>query len=158
MKRYKPHSNKQQALLPFIKVHGETRGWSTESAEPTLDPGEMTASASDLLKQPPPPLQSIGQAFPAKIAAPPSEQLLRSPQVLAWVLREAAGRCECCGNPTPFKRADGDPNLEVHHLRWLANDGRDTVPNAVAVCRTCHRLLHDAAEGGDAVGRLYASF
>lgn len=156
VKGYKPHSNKQQALLPFITAQGEARGWSAEKAEPTADPDELAAAASELLKRPPSPVPPAGQTTPAKTAAPPSERFLRSPQIVAWVLRDAAGMCECCGSPAPFKRANGEPYLEVHHVRRLADGGTDTVQNAVAVCPNCHRLLHYAAEARDTVERLYS--
>lgn len=67
---------------------------------------------------------------------------VRNAQVKAWVLERANGTCEACDQPAPFIGADGFPFLEVHHLRKLADDGSDTVTNAVAVCPNCHRRLH----------------
>ena len=72
------------------------------------------------------------------------QDFARSPAVVAEVLRIAAGRCELCECAAPFLRADGSPYLEVHHVRTLAEGGADTVDNAVALCPTCHRLLHHA--------------
>jgi 5-methylcytosine-specific restriction protein A len=66
----------------------------------------------------------------------------RDPKVKAWVLQQAEGVCECCGSPAPFKTASGEPYLEVHHLRRLADGGSDTISNAVALCPNCHRELH----------------
>lgn len=45
----------------------------------------------------------------------------RDPKVKAWVLKEAAGICESCGSDAPFTTAEGEPFLEVHHLRRLAD-------------------------------------
>ncbi|MBY4674921.1 HNH endonuclease [Burkholderia multivorans] len=67
---------------------------------------------------------------------------VRDPKVKAWVLERANGTCEACDQPAPFLGADDFPFLEVHHLRKLADDGSDTVTNAVAVCPNCHRRLH----------------
>lgn len=67
---------------------------------------------------------------------------LRDPKVKAWVLKEAAGLCECCNSEAPFITAEGEPFLEVHHLRRLADRGSDTVTNVVALCPNCHRGLH----------------
>lgn len=71
-----------------------------------------------------------------------STQYIRDPKVVAWVLQEANGNCECCGSLAPFCKPSGDPYLEVHHLRRLADGGSDTPSNAVAICPNCHRELH----------------
>lgn len=67
---------------------------------------------------------------------------VRDPEVIAWVLQQAAGLCECCGLPAPFKGSDGQPFLEVHHVRPLGERGPDTTDNAVACCPNCHRQMH----------------
>lgn len=55
----------------------------------------------------------------------------------------ANGYCEGCENPAPFIRpSDGTPYLEVHHIVPLAEDGEDTVENAIALCPNCHREVH----------------
>jgi 5-methylcytosine-specific restriction endonuclease McrA len=67
----------------------------------------------------------------------------RDPEVKAWVLQTAQGRCEQCGRQGPFKKTrTGRRYLEVHHVVQLADDGPDTPENAVAVCPNCHRHLH----------------
>jgi len=69
-------------------------------------------------------------------------RFIRDPNVIAWVLVMAAGVCEACDEPAPFVRDDGEPYLEVHHVRPLAEGGPDSADNAIAVCPTCHRRLH----------------
>jgi 5-methylcytosine-specific restriction protein A len=71
-----------------------------------------------------------------------SDRYVRDPEVIAWVLEEAVGNCEHCGNPAPFKRSDGEAFLEVHHVRPLGEGGPDTIENAAACCPNCHRRLH----------------
>lgn len=78
-------------------------------------------------------------------------RISRSLAVMAWVIKEAAGRCEVCSKPAPFEREDGTPFLEVHHLFRLADGGPDTVENAVAVCPNCHRHFHQGADSGELV-------
>lgn len=79
---------------------------------------------------------------PVKVAVA-SYVYTRNPDVVAEVLLRAAGVCECCGKPAPFMRKkDGTPYLEVHHKQQLAEDGDDTVENAIAVCPNCHRQKH----------------
>lgn len=70
----------------------------------------------------------------------------RDPKVKAWVLREAGGKCESCDHEAPFITATGEPFLEAHHLRTLAENGSDTVSNTVALCPNCHRALHYGAQ------------
>jgi 5-methylcytosine-specific restriction protein A len=73
-----------------------------------------------------------------------SDRYIRDPEVIAWVLEEAAGSCENCGSPAPFKRVGGEGFLEVHHVRPLGEGGPDIVENAAACCPNCHRRLHHA--------------
>lgn len=67
----------------------------------------------------------------------------RNPDVIAEVLLRANGTCEECRERAPFARkSDGSPYLEVHHKVRLADNGDDTVENAVAICPNCHRQAH----------------
>ena len=67
----------------------------------------------------------------------------RNPDVVAEVLTQANGICADCNKPAPFrKRSNGDPYLEVHHIKRLVDGGEDTVKNAKAVCPNCHRKAH----------------
>jgi 5-methylcytosine-specific restriction protein A len=67
----------------------------------------------------------------------------RNPDVVAEVLERANGHCEYCECPAPFIRVkDGSPYLEVHHITQLADDGDDSVENAIALCPNCHRKIH----------------
>ncbi len=56
----------------------------------------------------------------------------RSPVVKAYVLKRA----------TPFNKKNGEPYLEVHHVKQLADGGYDTIENTVALCPNCHRKMH----------------
>ncbi len=66
----------------------------------------------------------------------------RDPNVVNYTLKRANGVCELCEQPAPFKKKNGGPYLEVHHVVQLANDGDDTIENAVALCPNCHRRMH----------------
>ncbi len=68
---------------------------------------------------------------------------VRNPDVVAEVLSRAKGICEKCHAPAPFlRKSDGTPYLEVHHIIPLAEDGEDTVENAIGLCPNCHRQQH----------------
>ncbi|MBQ0131186.1 MAG: HNH endonuclease [Comamonas sp.] len=67
----------------------------------------------------------------------------RNPDVVAEVLCQAGGHCQCCGKTAPFlRKSDGSPYLEVHHRVPLAIGGEDSVANAIALCPNCHREAH----------------
>jgi hypothetical protein len=69
---------------------------------------------------------------------------VRNPLVVAERLYLANGKCEECNNPAPFfRKRNGMPYLEVHHIRPLSKGGRDVVSNTKAVCPNCHCKIHD---------------
>jgi hypothetical protein len=79
---------------------------------------------------------------PRKVSVQASA-FVRNPDVVAEVLDRAVGRCERCKSPAPFRRVStGEPYLEVHHRLPLAQNGDDTVENAIALCPNCHRKSH----------------
>ncbi|USE35009.1 HNH endonuclease [Endozoicomonas sp. SCSIO W0465] len=72
-----------------------------------------------------------------------SVSYLRNPDAIAEVLKRANGKCEDCRQDAPFiRRKDNTPYLEVHHKKRLADDGEDSVENAMALCPNCHRKAH----------------
>jgi 5-methylcytosine-specific restriction protein A len=66
----------------------------------------------------------------------------RDPNVVNYTLKRSNGLCELCKLPAPFKKKNGEPYLEVHHVKQLADGGDDTIENAVALCPNCHRRMH----------------
>lgn len=81
-------------------------------------------------------------------------EYIRDEKVKDWVLKNAKGICEKCDNEGPFIDGDGRLYLEVHHVIQLANGGRDTVNNTVAVCPNCHRALHHSRDKDKDVNSL----
>lgn len=96
----------------------------------------------------------VGNKTPPKKTTQ-TTSVVRDPEVKAYVLQEAKGVCECCRNPAPFMQVDGLPFLEVHHLKYLANSGSDTVENAAALCPNCHRAMHYAVNKNALLEKLY---
>jgi 5-methylcytosine-specific restriction protein A len=66
----------------------------------------------------------------------------RSVSVATYVLARASGVCEHCEKPAPFKRSNGTPYLEVHHIERLSDGGLDAPDHVVAICPSCHRRAH----------------
>lgn len=68
---------------------------------------------------------------------------VRNPDVVAEALLRAKGICEGCQRPAPFfRKSDGSPYLEVHHVKRLIDGGEDVLENVKALCPNCHRKAH----------------
>ena len=67
----------------------------------------------------------------------------RDPYLKEMVKRIAEGKCQYCGNDAPFIDNNGQPYLEEHHVKRLADGGSDTIDNVVAICPNCHRRVHN---------------
>lgn len=118
-------------------------------ATPAYEADVMALLADPLLSMP------VGEPAPSSTVRQVTDYT-RDAKVKAWVLRNANGRCECCGSAAPFRTIEGFPYLEVHHVRTLADGGPDTTDNTVALCPNCHRHLH-LGEDADALrSQLYA--
>ncbi|GEK72227.1 MULTISPECIES: HNH endonuclease [Halomonas] len=94
-----------------------------------------------------------GRQSPGKISVS-ATVYERDPDVVACVLTQADGVCECCDSPAPFTREDGSLFLEVHHLKRLADGGPDIVENAIGLCPNCHRELHAGLGKHELAARL----
>ena len=66
----------------------------------------------------------------------------RDENVAAYAKRRAQGVCELCEQSAPFRKKDGKPYLESHHIVWLSEGGGDSISNTVALCPNCHRKMH----------------
>ena len=78
-----------------------------------------------------------------------SETFERDEKVVRYALLRSNGYCELCDNPAPFKKKDGSPFLEVHHIDFLSNGGDDSIDNVSALCPNCHRKMHALAIQSD---------
>jgi 5-methylcytosine-specific restriction enzyme A len=83
----------------------------------------------------------LAPKIPRKVIAL-STAFKRNPDVIAFVLKRAKGKCELCGLDAPFQRLNDTPYLEIHHWITLAEGGEDAVNNAGALCPNCHKNAH----------------
>ena len=60
----------------------------------------------------------------------------------AYVKKAANGKCDLCKADAPFRTKEGEQYLECHHIVRLADNGPDSIDNAVALCPNCHRKMH----------------
>lgn len=107
---------------------------------PTADRLELDRRVSKLPKGA---TKAVGSRRPPQVSIVQTTYL-RDPSVVRAVLDSAAGKCDRCHTVAPFRKDDGTPFLEVHHVVMLSEGGPDTADNAVALCPNCHRLLHYA--------------
>jgi len=126
--------------------------------EPTADQKELNVRVARARrrirksKSPPPNGQKVAPRILGR-----TDRFVRDPEVIAWVLEKAAGICENCGKAAPFVKRDGEPFLEVHHVRPLGEGGPDTTDNAAACCPNCHRQLHFDVDKSDLRRKLIVS-
>lgn len=144
---YLPRKNVGNLKPRLISIINDVWNRGTVAEAPTADPEALETRVVASLEK----LKSAKRVPPpgttrVKRLATTQIRFVRDPEVIAWVLLRADGRCEACGEPAPFSRSDGTPFLEVHHLRPLAEGGPDTVSNALAACPNCHRRLHHAQD------------
>ena len=75
----------------------------------------------------------------------------RNPYLKEAVKRIADGKCQFCGKDAPFIDNYGEPYLEEHHVKRLADGGSDTIDNVVAICPNCHRRIHVLNDSEDEI-------
>lgn len=109
--------------------------------EPTPDNEELQQRTQRIRKTIDLNDKPTGQQTPQKVEHTTSIYY-RDPEVRAWVLEMANGKCEACDIDAPFVQFDGAPYLEVHHMIPLASGGPDTTENTIALCPNCHRKVH----------------
>jgi 5-methylcytosine-specific restriction enzyme A len=123
-------------------------------ALPTANPGLLDRLTKRLANKhfthPP-----AGQQYPEKVIQSGVVVYKRDPEVRAYVLGLAKGKCELCTQLAPFLDSTGAHFLEVHHVVRLARGGADTPANTVALCPNCHRRLHYSADALEATRKLY---
>jgi 5-methylcytosine-specific restriction endonuclease McrA len=133
--------------LDYLKSNGipkPTFGCSAckvSSLEPTTDAHQLQVSVASLIAKgftsaP------VGNRTPPRVTVASTTLVQRDPAVVTWVQTKANGKCELCSAAAPFQTNDGQPYLEVHHVKTLASGGPDTIDNTVALCPNCHRAMH----------------
>ena len=43
------------------------------------------------------------------------------------------------------------PSVDIHHLKFKSQGGKDIIENLTAVCRECHNKCHDSREFNEEV-------
>lgn len=145
VKGYLPAKNVGRNVMEVLdRLHQEVGSLDASPFSPTDDAVNLQAKSAKLSRYAHI-LTPLGNQNPNRSEVT-QNQFVRDPAIVAVVLNFADGKCEKCGSEAPFVRADGTPFLEVHHVCFLAEDGPDTVDNAVGLCPNCHRECHYSKE------------
>ncbi|QRK10989.1 HNH endonuclease [Archangium violaceum] len=150
VKGYAPLAHVQETLWPHIERA------LADDLMPTADPEELQRKTRRLRLRGGPLAPPKGNLKPPRVKVRQQTAFERDPAVRAYVLQQADGKCELCEKVAPFETEEGEPYLEVHHVRRLALGGSDRPENTVALCPTCHRWLHHGADAERLRRRLYA--
>ena len=138
-------STEQDAKSLVALIFGQASADGLEMFELEEQHNKFTSRVADALRDDPVVRAvrlSQARRLPEKVLVQ-THVYARNPDVVAEVLLRANGICEMCTEPAPFRRkSDGTPYLEVHHKIQLADNGEDTVQNAIAACPNCHRRAH----------------
>lgn len=68
----------------------------------------------------------------------------------------AAGHCELCGAPAPFRTPAGEPYLEIHLITPFDKGGTNDASNMAALCPNCNRRIAVCGVDDDTAKRLQA--
>jgi hypothetical protein len=140
--------------LDWVRGRGPAESGLPDEEILRLITGKHRAEIRGLASGPfePPP----GATVPARSTRAGVTSFRRDAAVRAWVYERAAGRCELCLATAPFVTDDDEGFLEIHHVVRLAEGGRDTVDNTVALCPNCHRRCHHGKDRKEQTERLFA--
>lgn len=96
-----------------------------------------------------------GKRHPLKISET-RDVIERCEQVKKYALLRANGKCQGCFNEIPPLLTDNQSVfLEVHHVKFLRDQGPDTVDNTVALCPRCHKQAHHSHDRQKFMEHLY---
>jgi hypothetical protein len=127
----------------FYRTHSAALVIQSSSPE-LFDAAALAVTAGEDILRPPDRVK-LGSLLRLKAQRPGSAGYLRDARVRAEVIQMAEGRCECCG-VLGFATENGERYLESHHVVEVSQRGPDSPTNVVAVCPSCHRKAHYAAD------------
>lgn len=126
-------------ILELICEKSKNYKLADEGMEVTTEVAENEAKQLDndeLLKR------IKNNKIPKKVKKTELVNYYRDPYLKFLVKRLAKGKCQLCRENAPFEDKHGEPYLEVHHVKRLADGGKDEIKNIVAICPNCHRRIH----------------
>ncbi|MFJ2483410.1 HNH endonuclease [Pseudomonas sp. NPDC087598] len=153
IKGYKPAKNVGANVARSIRTALDASGVVTpEDFDPTADEEKLEQRAVKFERQP---FLYIPKGIKNPVWTESTRRVyFRDPELRGWVRQQANGKCEGCGKAAPFKK-DGEPFLEVHHVKHMSQEGSDQPSNVVALCPNCHQRCHHSDDREDFTTWLY---
>lgn len=128
----------------LAKFYDETRELEGEDVE-SLGQGELEVGLEEVTKSYAFLSSRAAEAERVRRASSTTRKIqdyFRSPSARKAVMQRSGGRCEspnCIGHSDELA-VNGEPVLEVDHVRELAQGGKDLPVNMIALCPNCHAL------------------
>jgi hypothetical protein len=118
------------------EIESEEKSSAVTLAEKPLGPDGLAKLLRKHKLEPPDGTPAPKKA-PSRVASRPGGSRV----VNKITIERAGGKCDLCGKGT-FVTETGQMYLECHHVIRRADDGKDDIYNTVALCPTCHRMMH----------------
>ncbi len=153
IKGYKPAKNVGANVARSIRTALDASSVVTpEDSDPTADEAKLEQRAGKFERQP---FLYVPKGIKNPVWTESTRKVyFRDPELRGWVRQQANGKCEGCGEPAPFKK-DGEPFLEVHHVKHMSQEGSDRPSNVVALCPNCHQRCHHSDDSAQFTAWLY---
>jgi 5-methylcytosine-specific restriction protein A len=150
---YKPKENIGSGIAARVTRILASKGLlELDDCESSFDDEAINRKVKQLPKQSPTE-EPEGVLVPQQVVTT-TTSYARISKIKDWILDNADGVCEGCGQPAPFEM-DGKPYLEVHHVKHLVERGSDRPSNTVALCPNCHRRCHHSSDRKEFTASLY---
>ena len=150
---YKPKEHLGSGIAARLTKILESKGLVTLASDtPTADE-EVPVRKARRVKRQNFVSEPEGVLIPQQLVST-TKSYARTSRIKNWILDNAKGICEGCGQPAPFEM-DGKPYLEVHHVKHLVQQGTDRRSNTVALCPNCHRRCHHSSDREIFTASLY---
>lgn len=137
--------NMRRAIVFELLVGGTAGDVTVAAAGATVETSQRALAQKSLAE-----LRDLAIKRPPREASVSTRRAYvyqRSAAVKLYVRRRANGRCEACQQPAPFVSKSGEPFLEPHHTKRVADGGPDHPRWVAAVCPNCHRRVHYGKDG-----------
>ncbi|WP_223530419.1 HNH endonuclease [Pseudomonas sp. GL-R-19] len=153
MSAYKPKEHLGSGITARLNRILQSKGLLTLNADTPIADDETPIRVVKRVKKQDLVSEPEGVLIPQQMVSI-TKSFVRTSKIKKWILANAKGICEGCGQPAPFEK-DGTPYLEVHHVKHLVQQGTDRRSNTVALCPNCHRRCHHSSDREEFTASLY---
>lgn len=154
MSAYPPKEHLGSGIASRLNRILQSKGLLTLNSDTPISEGAVQTRVTKRVKKQGLMIEPEGVLIPQQMVSI-TKSFVRTSKIKKWILENAKGICEGCGQPAPFEM-DGRPYLEVHHVKHLVELGTDRRSNTVALCPNCHRRCHHSSDREVFTASLYS--